>query len=245
MTDGWFRVSRGLTDARHDLHPQATGEEACRLGAWVDLLGYARYAPGGGIKRGEMVAGERFLASRWNWSKARVHRFLDELESAGRIRKIPQSGPRKPNRIMICNYESYQEPRTTSETTSETTNETKEEEVQEEVTTPKKKRARRLPESWDPTESHRERAGAAGLDLGREVAKFRVHAKANDRRQVCWNSAFTNWLMRAEEWKSDGKRRGRQADNGRASSTGGGKEGGIASGQGSFRIEGADDHRSA
>lgn len=63
----------------------------------------------------------------------------------------------------------------------------------------RKKPSTTLPESWEPTTEHRKRASASGLNLDREVAKFRNHAIATDRRQVEWNSAFTNWLMGTEE----------------------------------------------
>jgi len=79
-------------------------------------------------------------------------------------------------------------------------------EVEVEEKTPNT-RARGLPKSWMPTSAHEQRAKEAHLDLGREVEKFRNHAAATNRKQACWNSAFTNWLMRAEEWAGgNGKR---------------------------------------
>lgn len=61
---------------------------------------------------------------------------------------------------------------------------------------PKRKPAKALPADWEPTETHWERRHDA-IDVQGEAAKFRLHAEANDRRQVNWNAAFSQWLMNA------------------------------------------------
>lgn len=58
----------------------------------------------------------------------------------------------------------------------------------------------RIPDGWEPTSKHARRAESSGIDLGREVERFKSHAAANDRRQVNWNAAFTTWLMNAEDF---------------------------------------------
>jgi len=62
-----------------------------------------------------------------------------------------------------------------------------------------KKRATRLPDSWTPTDAHRDRARREGVNLDREAERFRLHADANARTAVEWNAAFTTWLMKAAE----------------------------------------------
>lgn len=62
------------------------------------------------------------------------------------------------------------------------------------ATSSRKKPATRLPEDWRPTEKHWERRHDA-IDVAREAEKFRHHAEANDRRQVNWNAAFSQWLL--------------------------------------------------
>lgn len=64
----------------------------------------------------------------------------------------------------------------------------------------RKRPATRLPEDWQPTETHRTYATEHRLNVDREVFKFRHHAEANDRRQASWNGAFSTWLANAEEW---------------------------------------------
>lgn len=61
----------------------------------------------------------------------------------------------------------------------------------------RKRPAKPLPEDWKPTETHRSTAETRGIDLEREAEQFRLHAEANDRRQVNWNAAFSQWLNNA------------------------------------------------
>lgn len=66
----------------------------------------------------------------------------------------------------------------------------------------KKERTRptsRLRPDWQPTAAHKEYALANRLDLTFEAMKFRNHAEANDRRQVSWDAAFSNWLLSSKK----------------------------------------------
>lgn len=61
----------------------------------------------------------------------------------------------------------------------------------------RKKPAKPLPDDWRPTEDHLTRCRENGIDPAVELAKFKAHAEANDRRQANWNAAFTQWLLNA------------------------------------------------
>lgn len=61
----------------------------------------------------------------------------------------------------------------------------------------RKRPAHRLPADWSPSDAHRKACQDKNLDLVYEATRFRNHAEANDRRQVNWNSAFSNWLLNA------------------------------------------------
>lgn len=63
--------------------------------------------------------------------------------------------------------------------------------------TGRKRPAKALPDDWAPTEAHVAKARELGVDGRREEEKFRAHAAANDRRQVDWSQAFTQWLLNA------------------------------------------------
>ncbi len=106
---GWIRVYRSLCDPDHDLHPARTGEPACKAWAWVELMLLAKWEDDEGLERGELSASVRFLASRWNWTRGRTHRFLESLRDANRVITRTQTG-RVPGRITICKYELYQDP---------------------------------------------------------------------------------------------------------------------------------------
>ena len=58
-------------------------------------------------------------------------------------------------------------------------------------------RKTRIPDNWEPTDSHKKRAAEKNLDLGEEAEKFRNWAIANDRKYVDWGRTFSNWLINA------------------------------------------------
>lgn len=60
----------------------------------------------------------------------------------------------------------------------------------------RKRPATRIPDDWKPTEQHWEKRHD-GIDVEREAQSFRLHAEANDRRQVNWSAAFSQWLLNA------------------------------------------------
>jgi hypothetical protein len=78
----------------------------------------ARWKDGGGLKRGQLKASCRFLATRWNWTANRVSRFLQELE-AENVVKREIGGSREPTRITICDYNAYQDRRYTNKDADE------------------------------------------------------------------------------------------------------------------------------
>lgn len=64
----------------------------------------------------------------------------------------------------------------------------------------------RLPASWTPTVDHKQRATDEGVDLDRELVKFRAHAEEHDRTTKNWNAAFTRWLINAADYaRRDGR----------------------------------------
>ncbi|WP_435298512.1 hypothetical protein [Timonella sp. A28] len=75
-------------------------------------------------------------------------------------------------------------------------------EVPKGTSSSRKKASTPFPEQWQPTDTHHAKAKENGLDLHRETEKFKAHALANDRRQVDWNQAFTQWLLKASEYQT-------------------------------------------
>lgn len=124
MKTGWFKLCRKMLDS--DLW---LSERFTRGQAWVDLVGLARFQDGfmriNGVRinlaRGELGYSEVSLAKRWNWSRGKVRRFLDELETDQRI---VQRKTNVTTVISIVNYELYQSPDTADETPNGTASNT-------------------------------------------------------------------------------------------------------------------------
>lgn len=109
---GWIKLHRQLL--HHQLWQELPFD---RARAWVDLLLLANFADSmirkRGIKvevrRGQVGLSERELAERWGWSRGKVRRFLNELETVQQIE--PQNEPQKNNvtsLITITNFDRYQ-----------------------------------------------------------------------------------------------------------------------------------------
>ena len=109
MQKGWIAVNRSLVD--HWLHQD---KPFCRFGAWVDLLLMANHenrklSVGGSlitIERGQLFTSSVSLSERWGWSRGKLERFLECLESDQMLtRKRTQNG----QLLTLVNYGLYQD----------------------------------------------------------------------------------------------------------------------------------------
>ena len=86
--DGWIKLHRKIMD-----NPLYLSEPFTRMQAWIDLLLLANHKEGffyvrGNkviVKRGQIGTSSRTLAARWQWSRGKVERFLNELNNDGVI----------------------------------------------------------------------------------------------------------------------------------------------------------------
>lgn len=108
MSDqGVFAVHRGVFD-----HPMFAPEDFTEREAWLWLISTAVWKPAKvraghkvvALDRGQLMFSERFLATKWGWSKTCVRRFLMRLE---REQMIVLKADHDATRITICNYEKY------------------------------------------------------------------------------------------------------------------------------------------
>jgi hypothetical protein len=124
MAGDWIKIHRRIEN-----HKIWKDDQFSRGQAWIDLIilanwneGYVRIrgkrVP---LKRGQLAGSSRFLADRWKWSRGKVNRFLDELETD---HQIDQQKNNVITLITITNYDEYQDDRTTDATTDRTTNRT-------------------------------------------------------------------------------------------------------------------------
>lgn len=121
---GWIKLHRILAES--DLW---LSDKFSRGQAWVDLLLLANHRPGSvrvrgiriSLQRGDVGLSEVALSKRWRWSRGRVHRFLDELETDERI------STKRDNKISVitilnyCDYQGYLAGSSTSESTADST----------------------------------------------------------------------------------------------------------------------------
>lgn len=153
------------------------------------------------LARGELVTSVRTLAKRWVWSKSRVHRFLGELDHEDMLKAA--AGTASGTVYRVVSYDTYA-PAWDSTRDTGGTLVGQEQELKETTTPlivpPKRDRKTRLPESWHPTDQHRERASTEGVDCDREAEKFRAHHEAKGTVMLSWDKAFTTWLLKAPEF---------------------------------------------
>ncbi len=105
---GWICLHRSLINS-----PYWLSETFTRGQAWVDMIILANHSDGfirvrGNkviVKRGQLGWSMLKLSQRWDWSRDKVKRFFDELESEGMIQ---QQTSRITSIITIINYDRYQ-----------------------------------------------------------------------------------------------------------------------------------------
>jgi len=122
---GYIRLYRSL----YDNFLWKDKEVFDRRSAWIDLLFMANWQPTerlvNGVliklKRGELFASVRFLATRWGWSINKVRRFLTLLETQG---MVTQKRNTKGTVIRIEKYDYFQGSEHTDEYSDEYTDDT-------------------------------------------------------------------------------------------------------------------------
>lgn len=113
---GWIGLHRKITE--HWLYPNL--RKYTEFEAWLYILLHASFADSkvadNGqliiVKRGELLTSEQKLGFVWLWDRGKVRRFLKLLQHDGMILKKSTS---KFTKITVCNYESYQDFKTTDE----------------------------------------------------------------------------------------------------------------------------------
>lgn len=107
--EGWIKLHRKISEnGLWQCEPFTRGQ------AWVDLLLLAAHQKSffyvRGIKvnleRGQLAWGEIKLSERWQWSRTKLRKFLNDMEKEQQI--IQQKG-NVIQMITIVNYENYQQ----------------------------------------------------------------------------------------------------------------------------------------
>lgn len=116
MHQGYIKLYRKVSG-----NPMWTAEKFTRGQAWIDLIMLTNHKDGNirvrGVKvtvrRGECGWSVLSLANRWKWSRGKVQRFLDELQTE---QQIVQQKNNITTLIKIINYDAYQSSSTTDST---------------------------------------------------------------------------------------------------------------------------------
>lgn len=125
---GYIRISRKMFGGE-DLF-WAERRVFSRAEAWIDLIGMASWRDrtvmlkgiAVQLARGELIASERFLCERWDWSRGRVRRFLELLAELERIStRNDHAASHLAAILIISKYETYQSSRATDDTSDRTT----------------------------------------------------------------------------------------------------------------------------
>lgn len=114
---GWIRIHRKI-----EQWPLYLSEPFTKTQAWIDMLIISQHHQSSlnirgnivVIKRGEIAWSEDNLAERWKWSRGKVRRFLNWLETE---QQIIQHKSAILSKISIVKYEQYQQDDTTDDTT--------------------------------------------------------------------------------------------------------------------------------
>lgn len=117
---GWIKLHRKLQS-----NPIWLSEPFTRGQAWVDLILLANHSKGFlrargvrvDVERGQVGMSHVKLSERWTWSRGKVKRFLNELETD---QQIVQQNNNITCLISIVNYNEYQGNDTTDNTPSDT-----------------------------------------------------------------------------------------------------------------------------
>ena len=164
------------------------------------------------LKRGEMGWSERELAKRWQWSRDKVRRYLNELCSENESKLIPQTSPQNKN-VTSCykiqNYSIYQDGQTTNNTTNNTTNRPQTDRKQDQNKNDKNdknERKRILPEKFKLDSGMIQYAINKGVanDHKNIFEDFCLYHKKKGSKFVDWNAAWQTWIRNQVKWHGKG-----------------------------------------
>ncbi|MFH5773569.1 hypothetical protein ACHFJ0_04900 [Paracoccus sp. NGMCC 1.201697] len=113
---GTVNIARSIFD-----HAVFADEPKTEREAWIWLIMKASwkaraYRVGNAVvhtERGQLAASVRYLASEWQWTPAKVQRYLKRLEKMDMLRSQADTGVTV---LTICNYDEYQSPAQASDT---------------------------------------------------------------------------------------------------------------------------------
>lgn len=109
MSIGWISLHRKLQN-----NPLWSSEPFTRGQAWVDLILLANHEEGYiyvrdhkiELKRGDVGWSQNRLSERWQWSRTKIRKFLNDLEKEQQIKQLKSKSYTV---IRLINYNEYQQ----------------------------------------------------------------------------------------------------------------------------------------
>ena len=187
-------------------------QDANRFKWWIDLLlrannKDAKVLIDGSLmecKRGQFITSLGKLAEEWMVSRNTVRRFLDALESDT---MIVRKSTHKLTQITICNYDSYQDVRTSDDTTdgqvtiqqTDTNNNIDNTSTSRSISNSnreggKKTQAKFIPPTLEEVIAHCKEKGFVKVNPERFFHHYNsVGWMVNKNKMKCWKSALAKW----------------------------------------------------
>ena len=187
-------------------------QDANRFKWWIDLLlrannKDAKVLIDGSLmecKRGQFITSLGKLAEEWMVSRNTVRRFLDALESDT---MIVRKSTHKLTQITICNYDSYQDVRTSYDTTdgqvtiqqTDTNNNIDNTSTSRSISNSnreggKKTQAKFIPPTLEEVIAHCKEKGFVKVNPERFFHHYNsVGWMVNKNKMKCWKSALAKW----------------------------------------------------
>ena len=155
-------------------------------------------------KRGQFITSLGKLAEEWMVSRNTVRRFLDALESDT---MIVRKSTHKLTQITICNYDSYQDVRTSDDTTdgqvtiqqTDTNNNIDNTSTSRSISNSnreggKKSQAKFIPPTLEEVIAHCKEKGFVKVNPERFFHHYNsVGWMVNKNKMKCWKSALAKW----------------------------------------------------
>ena len=205
MSKGWISLHRCIQD-------HWIWQDANRFKWWIDLLlrannKDAKVLIDGSLmecKRGQFITSLGKLAEEWMVSRNTVRRFLDALESDT---MIVRKSTHKLTQITICNYDSYQDVRTSDDTTNgqvtiqqtDTNNNIDNTSTSRSISNTnreggKKSQAKFIPPTLEEVVAHCKEKGFVKVNPERFFHHYNsVGWMVNKNKMKCWKSALAKW----------------------------------------------------
>jgi hypothetical protein len=214
MHQGYIKLPREILDDKAYF-----SEPFTRNQAWIDLLLLANYKDNTRfvrgipieVRRGQVAAGEDFLAARWQWSRGKVRRYFAYLEGKS-VQKIVQHKSKVINIITIVNYDKYQ----SGGTTDDTTDRQQADELERIVEKDKNVKKDIVPgfikkETWTAFLEMRRKIGKPATDTAREIILKRLaqfEAEGHDPNAILNQSIVCSWTNVFPLKNNNGSKRG-------------------------------------